>query len=63
MAEIVVWNATELITLLEIARFALKDASIFDHMANKLDMTDGEMLMLREMLNNYLGVDQDAEKD
>ena len=40
---------------LEIARYALKDADIFDEMAEKLDISDREMLHLRDQLESFMG--------
>ena len=37
--------------LLEIAHEALKDADLFDHMANKMDLANDIMVELREKVN------------
>jgi len=44
----------DLITYLEIARVAFADADIFDHIADQLDLSDEEMIRLRENLQTYL---------
>jgi hypothetical protein len=42
----------DLITYLEAARVALADA--FDHLAEQLDLSDEEMIRLRDNLQTYL---------
>jgi hypothetical protein len=44
----------DLITYLESARVAFADADIFDHIADQLDLSDEEMIRLRENLQTYL---------
>jgi hypothetical protein len=39
---------------LEVARRALADADLFDEMAASLDISDAEMIRLREQLENHL---------
>lgn len=43
-----------LITYLEAARVALADADAFDHLAEQLDLSDEEMIRLRDNLQTYL---------
>jgi len=50
----------DIITYLEVARFALADADTFDYIAEELDLSDAELIRLRENLQSYLGLD--AEK-
>ena len=45
----------DLVTYLEIARRGLADAELFDEMAKKLDISDEEMIRLREQLDSYMG--------
>ena len=45
---------SELVELLEVSRYALADADIFDGMAEKLDLSDTEMLSLRDRLHDFL---------
>ena len=46
---------SDLTAYLEIARRALSDGEIFDEMAEKLDISDAEMLRLRDQLDDYMG--------
>jgi hypothetical protein len=43
-----------MLTILEAARISLADAEIFDTLAEDMDITDKELLDLRERLQNYL---------
>jgi len=40
--------------LLEIAYRCLQDGELFDEMAAKLDLSDADMLKLRDLLEDYL---------
>jgi hypothetical protein len=44
----------ELLVLLEVARYALMDAVIFDDMAEQTDTSDAEMTKLTEKLNVFM---------
>ena len=44
----------EILTLMECASVALADASVFDFIVEKLDISDESMIELREKLHNYL---------
>jgi hypothetical protein len=44
------FTVEEQVTILEIARLALSDGETFDHIADKLDMDDGEVKALQEMI-------------
>jgi hypothetical protein len=48
-----------IITYLEAARVAIADADIFDHIAEQLDISDEELIRLREDLQKYLGSCED----
>jgi hypothetical protein len=53
-------NIEENITIyLEAARVAMADADIFDHIAEQLDISDEELIWLREDLQKYLGSHED----
>jgi len=41
-------------TYLEIARRALADGDLFDEMAGRMDLSDAEMVRLRDQLENYM---------
>jgi len=47
----------EMVTILEVARVALCDADLFDHVADKLDLFDGYMLSLRDKLQEVMDSD------
>lgn len=42
----------ELVTYLEIARMALRDGDFFDDCAEEMDLSDAEMVALRDKLHN-----------
>jgi hypothetical protein len=44
-----------IIIYLEAARLALADADIFDYIAEQLDISDDELIDLRDDLQKYLG--------
>jgi len=44
------FTAEEQLTILEIARFALSDGEMFDYVADKLDLNDGEVKDLQEKI-------------
>lgn len=46
----------DIITYLEVARFALADADTFDYIAEELDLSDAELIRLRENLQSYLAL-------
>ena len=46
---------SEMIEVLEIAKFALADADIFDEVADMLDISDNSMNLLRDKIDNALG--------
>jgi hypothetical protein len=48
--------------LLEIAWRCLADGDMFDQMAEKLDLSDSEMLKLRDALENYLLTREGADR-
>jgi len=48
-------NHPFLLRWLEIARFALRDADLFDQFAQEFDLSDEEMLRLRDTLDLFLG--------
>jgi ATP phosphoribosyltransferase regulatory subunit HisZ len=45
----------DVLVYLEVARVALGDADIFDGVAESLDLSDDEMLRLREQLTEFMG--------
>ena len=45
---------TDVKAYLEIAHVALRDADLADFMADRLDLSDAEMLRLREQLHSYM---------
>jgi hypothetical protein len=55
------FSETEMSELLEIARVALCNADLFDHMADKLDLSDDYMIALRDKVN-ALTSDEDFEE-
>ena len=48
------FEESEVTTLFEIARMALADAEIFDHVCDLLDISDESMQALREKLRLFL---------
>ena len=50
----------DVLTYLEAARVALADEDVFDWLADRLDISDDEMIRLQEQLNEYLGPDPTA---
>lgn len=49
-------NHPYLVSWLEIARHALKDADFFDGVADHLDISDEEMQKLRDALETFMEV-------
>jgi hypothetical protein len=48
------FNDDELITILEFARLAISDANFFDEIIEKTDISDEEMIRLREKLQSFM---------
>lgn len=44
-----------LLSWLEVARIALRDADLFDMAAAEMDLTDEEMMRLRDTLEQFMG--------
>ena len=47
-----------LLSWLEIARIALRDADLFDLIAQEMDLSDEEMMQLRDTLEEFMGGEQ-----
>ena len=48
------FTETQMLTLWEIARVALADADLFDFMAERLDVSDSNMIRLRDQLEKVM---------
>ena len=44
-----------MLSWLEVARIALRDADLFDMAAVEMDLTDEEMMRLRDTLEQFMG--------
>ena len=48
------FTGEEELTIFELARVALSDAEIFDHIVDKLDLSDNDGKELQEKIENYM---------